>query len=88
MLAETPEASITAAVTGHLGPAAPAKLDGIMYVAVVCRDSTTGDTRTLIEDEHLLSASPREARQIEAADFVLRRIEKILDTEDLADRLT
>ena len=63
VLAETPEASLAAAVTGHLGPAAPAKLDGTMYVAVVCRDSTTGDTRTLIEDEHLLSASPREARR-------------------------
>jgi len=85
VLAETPEASLAAAVTGHLGPAAPTKLDGTMYVAVVCRDPTTRSIRTLIEDEHLLSASPRESRQIEAADFVLRRVEKVLDTENLPD---
>ena len=88
VLAETPEATLAAAVTGHLGPAAPDKLDGTMYVAVVCRDPNTKEARTLIEDEHLLSASPREARQIEAADFVLRRIEKILDTKDLPKSYT
>jgi len=33
----TPEADLAAAVTGHLGPNAPAKLDGLVFVAVAWR---------------------------------------------------
>jgi nicotinamide-nucleotide amidase len=33
----TPEADLAAAVTGHLGPNAPPKLDGLVFVAVVRR---------------------------------------------------
>lgn len=33
----TPEANIAAAVTGHLGPAAPPELDGHVYVAIAWR---------------------------------------------------
>ena len=33
----TPEAMFSAAITGHLGPAAPPELDGVIYVAVAQR---------------------------------------------------
>ncbi|MEK6270780.1 MAG: nicotinamide-nucleotide amidohydrolase family protein [Planctomycetales bacterium] len=84
VLAETPEASLAAAVTGHLGPDAPPELDGALFVTVVFRDPDSNGDRTLIEDEYRLEASPRVARQAEAADFVLRQIEKSLDTATLS----
>ena len=84
VLAETPEASLAAAVTGHLGPDAPPELDGALFVAVVFRDPDSNGDRTLIEDQYRLVASPRVARQAEAADFVLRQIDKSLDTETLS----
>jgi len=37
VLQKTPEADIAASVTGHLGPGAPAKLDGLVFVAVATR---------------------------------------------------
>jgi len=37
VLERTPEAAIAAAVTGHLGPNAPPKLDGLVFAAVVWR---------------------------------------------------
>ena len=33
----TPEADLSAAVTGHLGPNAPANLDGLIFVAIAVR---------------------------------------------------
>jgi nicotinamide mononucleotide (NMN) deamidase PncC len=37
VLAKTPEADLAAAVTGHLGPNAPARLDGLVFAAVAWR---------------------------------------------------
>lgn len=37
LLKMTPEATIAAAVTGHLGPNAPKELDGLVFVAVCMR---------------------------------------------------
>src|SRR5262245_19572825 len=34
VLDKTPEATIAASITGHLGPNAPPKLDGLVYVAI------------------------------------------------------
>ena len=39
VLARTPEAAISAAVTGHLGPGAPPELDGVVFIAVALRSS-------------------------------------------------
>jgi len=39
VLQRTPEADLAAAVTGHLGPNAPAKLDGLVFIAVARRAS-------------------------------------------------
>ena len=37
VLAKTPEADVSAAVTGHLGPNAPARQDGLVFAAVAWR---------------------------------------------------
>jgi len=39
VLSKTPEATLAASITGHLGPNAPVKLDGVVYVAVARRDA-------------------------------------------------
>jgi nicotinamide-nucleotide amidase len=39
VLKMTPEADLAAAVTGHLGPNAPAKMDGLVFIAVARRAS-------------------------------------------------
>ncbi len=82
-LSGTAEASLAVAVTGHLGPGSPRQKDGHLFIAAVCRDHETNSARRLIEDKHLLRSADREARQVAAAEFVLRRIEQILDTADL-----
>ena len=79
VLAATPEASLAAAVTGHLGPDAPEALDGIVFVSIICRDRSSKGDPYLLEQEHHLAASDREGRQAEAANVVLRLIDKVLD---------
>jgi hypothetical protein len=76
VLAETPEANIAAAITGHLGPAAPTELDGVIYVAVAVR----GDDKNLIAVSHRLELveSERSLRQHEASLFVLLTLERLL----------
>ena len=37
VLDQTPEADLSAAVTGHLGPHAPTALDGVVHVAIAIR---------------------------------------------------
>ena len=41
VLDRTPEADLAAAVTGHLGPNAPANLDGLVFVAIALRKPAT-----------------------------------------------
>ena len=47
VLAKTPEADVAAAVTGHLGPNAPAKLDGLAFTAVAWRSPSRVVVRRL-----------------------------------------
>jgi len=44
VLARTPEASIAASITGHLGPGAPARLDGVVFVAIAVRGANEDET--------------------------------------------
>lgn len=37
VLRRTPEANLSLAVTGHLGPGAPKRLDGVVFVAIALR---------------------------------------------------
>jgi len=41
VLDRTPEADLSAAVTGHLGPNAPKKLDGLVFIAIAVRKPAT-----------------------------------------------
>ena len=41
VLERTPEADLSVAVTGHLGPNAPAPLDGLVFVAIAIRQPAT-----------------------------------------------
>ena len=47
VLAKTPEADVAAAVTGHLGPGAPPKLDGLVFAAVAWRSPARVQVRRL-----------------------------------------
>ena len=69
-LQKTPEAELSAAVTGHLGPGAPAALDGVAYLAVGIRLSPTAAPDLRVRRYVCRSAS-RVARQREVAGQVL-----------------
>lgn len=68
VLAETPEATVSIAVTGHLGPDAPPTLDGRLFLAMAWREP--GETRAETRDFRLRSSGRRE-RQREAAEIAL-----------------
>jgi nicotinamide-nucleotide amidase len=75
VLERTPEADCAAAVTGHLGPNAPAEQDGLIWIAIA-RRSATGSLRTATESHRLPTQHPgegtlREARQQWAAQRML-----------------
>lgn len=78
VLSQTPEAKMSAAITGHLGPGAPPDQDGQIFVGIAVRGSGCRVT------EHRLSqfkmpgdqfpypgTTVREQRQWEAVEFVL-----------------
>lgn len=75
-LARTPEATVAAAITGHLGPGAPSALDGVVYCAIAFRDESIG---TFCERSLLTSLPPvdgydterRRTRQAEAAHHMI-----------------
>jgi nicotinamide-nucleotide amidase len=82
-LEKTPEATVAAAITGHLGPNAPAGMDGLIYTCVVHRnDMASGSTK-----EHRLEApapsnaddvASRSCRQQEAAFLLMDEIAAFL----------
>lgn len=70
VLKNTPEAHLSASVTGHLGPDAPADLDGVIYVAIARR---RGPRMSVVREARLkLSSSTRYQRQREAVAHVFR----------------
>ena len=76
VLTETSEAQVAAAVTGHLGPAAPTELDGVIYVAVAVRSE--GEHRLVVSHRLVLAESERRFRQQEAALSVLQALDRLL----------
>jgi len=73
VLQRTPEATWAAAVTGHLGPGAPAELDGQIFIAVARRELTpTG--KTITHSTARLHSNTRRDRQAEAAALVLEML--------------
>jgi PncC family amidohydrolase len=75
VLAKTPEADISLAVTGHLGPKAPADIDGLVFVGIAVRKPAAADVHEL----HCRRDDSRVARQRWVVERAL---------ELLADRLT
>ena len=81
VLERTPEADLSAAVTGHLGPNAPPELDGVVYVAVTER---AAPERVVAELRHVLGAigdDPAEVRcqrQRTATKIVLDAVADVL----------
>jgi nicotinamide-nucleotide amidase len=70
VLTNTPEAHLSASVTGHLGPDAPPDLDGVIYVAIAQR---RGSRIQLSCVERLqLTSTTRYQRQREAVAQVFR----------------
>ena len=71
--AETPHATTAAAITGHLGPAAPAGENGRLVIAV-----RRGDTETIAEVRLPADISVRSARQAAAAVELLSAVRAVL----------
>lgn len=79
VLARTPEAEVSASVTGHLGPGAEVGLDGVVWIAVAHRTSDAGLSSEILLTRKLMlddSVEPgftlRETRQRRAAVEVLQ----------------
>jgi len=66
-LETTTAAEVAVAVTGHLGPGAPADRDGVIFIAAARRGSEIPPPRRIV-----LSEQGRAARQAEAARLVLQ----------------
>ena len=47
VLNKTPEANVSVAVTGHLGPQAPAGMDGLVFIAIAIRRPASCDVHEL-----------------------------------------
>jgi nicotinamide-nucleotide amidase len=77
ILVRTPEATVAAAITGHLGPGSPTELDGRVYCAFLRRSD--GDSLPKCRAHQLAWPAPvdqedvprRSARQAEAAGLLL-----------------
>jgi PncC family amidohydrolase len=72
VLERTPEADWSAAVTGHLGPNAPAELDGVVYIGVAFRGEH--GVRPLEVQRFQLAQQSRAERLPEAAELVLAQL--------------
>ncbi len=76
ILAMTPEADWSASVTGHLGPNAPKRLDGLVYIGIArCAAARTEKSSTdVMTYRHVLTSTTRSQRQREATSLVLQQL--------------
>jgi PncC family amidohydrolase len=82
VLEHTPEADWSAAITGHLGPDAPAGFDGVIYIAVARRYDSGPRVTTAARKQ--LTAADRVSRQSEAATAVLTTLRAEIAARPLA----
>ncbi|TWT56756.1 Nicotinamide-nucleotide amidohydrolase PncC [Thalassoglobus neptunius] len=81
VLSRTPEAEIAVSITGHLGPNAPEKLDGIAYSTICFRSDRDALTRQLqLDGETEIHLEKRYFRQLSAAQQVLLFLNEELDS--------
>jgi len=81
VLSKTPEATIAASITGHLGPNAPARLDGVVYVGISQRsaaDSAPHGVTTTAFKFTLSAELDRYERQKLAAETLLMLVADVL----------
>lgn len=86
VLSATPEATLAASVTGHLGPQAPRGLDGVVYIGVERRSPLRRRVAADVSRYQLSPALPADAllptlrlhRQHEAALLLLRHVRDAL----------
>ncbi|MEM1227330.1 MAG: CinA family protein [Planctomycetota bacterium] len=76
----TPDASIAAAITGHLGPDAPTDVDGLIHLAWLHRN----DSGHIFTESIRLTSQSRAERQTEAATRLLNAVLTLRKT--LVDR--
>ena len=76
-LQRTDEATIAAAVTGHLGPNAPPEKDGKIFIAVGVRENDI--IRPVVAVTQQLKTTERYSRQLEAANVVLYSLVNVLE---------
>jgi PncC family amidohydrolase len=81
-LHKTPEADIAVAVTGHLGPGAPAPLDGVVFVAIAQRGAPDEKPRVTVKRHRFPSPTSRTARQKLAIAAVLTLLAARLGKKD------
>lgn len=77
VLKKTPQAHLAASVTGHFGPNAPVKLDGVIFIAIYERSQ---DWEEVQVRRHQLKTSSRTARQNEATRLVLKSVIQTLES--------
>jgi len=69
VLEKTPQADLSAAVTGHLGPDAPSAQDGLLYIAVAVRQhrgrSGAGECFEVLVKRHELNSEAEVESEIE-----------------------
>ena len=76
VLRHTPEADISASVTGHLGPDAPKEQDGIIFVGFARRQQA--EIRDMDVRRYELGEQTRLKRQKEAVAVVLTRVLELI----------
>lgn len=78
ILQRTPQATWGLAITGHLGPAAPPELDGLVFIAIGTWEHVDGQLAVqpvLREQSSIrLIETDRVCRQYEATEYALRRL--------------
>lgn len=81
VLDRTPEAEMSAAITGHLGPNAPTHQDGLVFVAIARRSETTRIESfphvlpaDIADSDATAADSLREWRQWKAVELVLSHV--------------
>jgi PncC family amidohydrolase len=77
VLEMTPEADISASVTGHLGPQAPPKLDGLVFIAVARRGTSRNKPEVAIKQLRCRRADSRGIRQR----WVVQRVFSFLEDQ-------
>ena len=75
-LTKTEEADVAISITGHLGPAAPPELDGLVIIGISIRNED-GNAST-VSNSFLLNSTSREQRQQEATLLVLTVLARTL----------